>query len=159
MLSLYLGGWALFPHLDAGSGHDHSDDLPLLRCLWVPGGSTALLCSGVDVLHPGRAGQPCERGPIWQPWLCPHSPGGKARLVDTGDLGLTSAGASGVTKAPCPVQLAVSRRRQALTPHQRLTLAVAFSEGKCALHIPWFRHANCHQAWLTAICRRGIFVG
>lgn len=53
--------------------------------------------------------------------------------VILGDVGLTSAGAS---EAACPVQLALSRRRQALTPGQRLILAVGFSEGNCTLHFP-----------------------
>lgn len=53
--------------------------------------------------------------------------------VILGDVGLTSAGAS---EAACPVQLALSRTRRALTPGQRLILAVGLSEGNCTLHFP-----------------------
>lgn len=90
----------------------------------------------MDVLHPGPA---C-------PALTGDLPGGPGSVLTLlvgvpgcmilGDQGLTSAVASGATEAACPVQLASSLRRRALTPGQRLILALAFSEGNCTLHLP-----------------------
>ena len=108
-------------------------------CYFVSGylGEAPLLpSSGIDVSHPGQACSALGEGTHLVAWLCPHSPARKSSWLTLGDWGLTSAGASGVTKAACLVQLALSQRWHALTSCQRSILAVVFSEGNCTLHLP-----------------------
>lgn len=116
---------------------------------------SAQLRDGCVTSWPGLP-SPVRRDPPCGPGSALTLQLGQASWLTLGGWGLTSAEASGATKAACPAQLALSRTRHALTSCQRSILAVAFSEGNYTLHLPLV-HSDCQQAWLKAILAKWNF--
>lgn len=72
-------------------------------------------CLGMAVLYAVRPAYPVKGDPPEGPGCALTLSVRKPGWLTLGDLGLTSTGDSGPTKATCAVQLALSQRRRALT--------------------------------------------
>lgn len=86
--------------------------------------------------------------------LCFHSPNGKTRVVGTVDLGLTSAGASGATKATCSVsEEASSDSMPEIDPGSGISWRELYPSSPLGSYILTASRPGSKPSW-----QRGIFV-